>query len=101
MVGLNGTVFAYGATGSGKTHTMVGTPSDPGLMVLSLEDIFRTVAADRSGAYDYDIQCTYIEARPAAGDLPFFLFPCVCLAAPLHTFTRDAKRGRKRRQQRV
>jgi len=22
--GLNGTVFAYGATGSGKTHTMVG-----------------------------------------------------------------------------
>jgi hypothetical protein len=24
MRGLNGTVFAYGATGSGKTHTMVG-----------------------------------------------------------------------------
>ena len=24
MGGLNGTVFAYGATGSGKTHTMVG-----------------------------------------------------------------------------
>jgi hypothetical protein len=22
--GLNGTVFAYGSTGSGKTHTMVG-----------------------------------------------------------------------------
>lgn len=63
LVGLNGTVFAYGATGSGKTHTMVGNPSDPGLMVLSLEDIFRNVSADRSGAYDYDIQCTYIEAR--------------------------------------
>lgn len=24
MDGLNGTVFAYGATGSGKTYTMVG-----------------------------------------------------------------------------
>ena len=40
LKGLNATIFAYGATGSGKTHTMVGTPEDPGLMVLSLNDIF-------------------------------------------------------------
>lgn len=38
--GLNATVFAYGATGSGKTHTMVGVPEDPGLMILSMNDIF-------------------------------------------------------------
>ena len=38
--GLNATIFAYGATGSGKTHSMVGTPTDPGLMVLSMNDIF-------------------------------------------------------------
>ena len=38
--GLNATVFAYGATGSGKTHTMVGDASDPGLMVLSVHDVF-------------------------------------------------------------
>ena len=38
--GLNATIFAYGATGSGKTHTMVGSPGDPGLMILSLNDIF-------------------------------------------------------------
>ena len=38
--GLNATVFAYGATGSGKTHTMVGDASDPGLMVLSMNDVF-------------------------------------------------------------
>ena len=30
--GFNATVFAYGATGSGKTYTMVGTEEDPGLM---------------------------------------------------------------------
>ena len=30
--GTNATVFAYGATGSGKTHTMVGDTRDPGLM---------------------------------------------------------------------
>ena len=40
LLGLNTTVFAYGATGSGKTHTMVGTPTDPGIMVLSMSDIF-------------------------------------------------------------
>lgn len=40
LKGLNATIFAYGATGSGKTHTMVGIPEDPGLMILSLNDIF-------------------------------------------------------------
>ena len=28
--GYNATIFAYGHTGSGKTHTMSGLPSDPG-----------------------------------------------------------------------
>jgi kinesin family protein 18/19 len=32
MGGYNATVFAYGSTGAGKTHTMLGTPSDPGIM---------------------------------------------------------------------
>ena len=40
LSGHNGTVFAYGATGSGKTHTMVGSAADPGMMVLSLKDVF-------------------------------------------------------------
>lgn len=40
LLGLNTTVFAYGATGSGKTYTMVGSPTDPGIMVLSMSDIF-------------------------------------------------------------
>ncbi|KAF5179245.1 Kinesin-like protein kin-10b [Thalictrum thalictroides] len=34
--GCNGTIFAYGATGSGKTHTMQGTDELPGLMPLSM-----------------------------------------------------------------
>jgi chromosomal replication initiation ATPase DnaA len=28
--GYNATIFAYGHTGSGKTHTMTGTTDDPG-----------------------------------------------------------------------
>jgi kinesin family protein 18/19 len=39
--GINCTVFAYGATGSGKTYTMVGDSSDPGLMVRSIEALFK------------------------------------------------------------
>lgn len=38
--GYNATVFAYGATGAGKTHTMVGTSLNPGIMVRALNDIF-------------------------------------------------------------
>lgn len=41
--GYNATVFAYGATGSGKTHTMVGTSTNPGIMVRALNDIFLAV----------------------------------------------------------
>jgi len=32
MGGYNATVFAYGATGAGKTHTMLGTEEDAGIM---------------------------------------------------------------------
>ncbi|KAG8042166.1 hypothetical protein G9C98_000157 [Cotesia typhae] len=32
--GYNATVFAYGATGAGKTHTMVGSAEEPGVMVI-------------------------------------------------------------------
>ena len=28
--GFNATIFAYGQTSSGKTHTMMGTDSEPG-----------------------------------------------------------------------
>ena len=33
LEGYNATVFAYGATGSGKTYTMFGTPEHPGKYV--------------------------------------------------------------------
>jgi kinesin family protein 18/19 len=39
--GFNGCVFAYGATGTGKTHTMLGNDQIPGLINLSLAEIFK------------------------------------------------------------
>ncbi|CAI0471818.1 unnamed protein product [Linum tenue] len=37
--GCNATVFAYGATGSGKTYTMQGSDELPGLMPLAMSNI--------------------------------------------------------------
>lgn len=41
--GYNGCVFAYGATGTGKTYTMLGNSEKPGLCNLSLKEIFDKV----------------------------------------------------------
>lgn len=41
--GFNGTVFAYGQTSSGKTHTMRGTPEEPGIIPLAVAEIFRQI----------------------------------------------------------
>ena len=40
MAGYNATVFAYGATGGGKTYTMVGNHENPGIMIRALNDLF-------------------------------------------------------------
>nr|XP_023022053.1 kinesin-like protein subito [Leptinotarsa decemlineata] len=42
--GRNSTLFTYGASGSGKTFTIVGTPNEPGLIPRALEYIFRTLS---------------------------------------------------------
>lgn len=41
--GFNGTIFAYGQTSSGKTHTMMGSVEEPGLISLAVENIFQTI----------------------------------------------------------
>lgn len=43
--GYNGTIFAYGQTGTGKTHTMEGapTPELQGIIPNSFEHVFKSV----------------------------------------------------------
>ncbi|MES1921653.1 hypothetical protein MHBO_003183 [Bonamia ostreae] len=42
--GYNATIFAYGATGSGKTHTMIGNSrGGPGIIVLAMYDIYTVI----------------------------------------------------------
>ena len=44
LCGLNGTVFAYGQTASGKTFTMQGEPQSPGVLGLAAGQVFREIA---------------------------------------------------------
>uniref|UniRef100_A0ACB8E8E0 Uncharacterized protein n=1 Tax=Sphaerodactylus townsendi TaxID=933632 RepID=A0ACB8E8E0_9SAUR len=40
-----GTIFAYGQTASGKTYTMLGTESSPGILPMAIEDVFKTICS--------------------------------------------------------
>ena len=35
-----GTIFVYGQTSSGKTHTMIGEHDHPGIIAQSIADVF-------------------------------------------------------------
>ena len=39
MKGFNATIFAYGATGSGKTHTVIGSEQDPGIILRTVKGL--------------------------------------------------------------
>ncbi len=36
----SGTIFAYGQTSSGKTHTMMGDATEMGVVPLAMQEIF-------------------------------------------------------------
>lgn len=44
-------VLAYGATGAGKTHLMLGSPADPGVMYLTMLDLTNpwTIKEEKKG----------------------------------------------------
>lgn len=46
LSGISGTVFAYGVTSSGKTHTMMGTAADPGVVPRSIQCLFEAIGGD-------------------------------------------------------
>ena len=58
--GFNSTVFAYGATGSGKTYTMVGNGENPSLMVRKRNYLFNIIKSNNNDN-NYRITINYIE----------------------------------------
>ncbi|CAM9218014.1 unnamed protein product [Chrysoparadoxa australica] len=63
MEGYNGTIFAYGQTGCGKTHTMQGYQDPPelrGVIPNSFDHIFENVTA-ASEKTSFLVRCSYLE----------------------------------------
>ncbi|KAL3244489.1 hypothetical protein MRX96_002252 [Rhipicephalus microplus] len=54
-------VFAYGATGTGKTFTMLGSEDCPGLVSLTASELYRCVDRLRSNSQSCDVAVAYME----------------------------------------
>jgi centromeric protein E len=77
MEGYHGTVFAYGMTGTGKTFSMQGTATSPGVIPLAITDIFSYIRETPSR--EFLLRVSYLEiynekihdllSTPAAGAL--------------------------------
>ena len=60
--GYNVCILAYGATGSGKTHTIQGAEGNPGICPRALSELFRiTSNMQQGGSYDIRIRCYMVE----------------------------------------
>ena len=63
LEGYNGTIFAYGQTGTGKTHTMTGivdNPAERGIMTRAFDDIFASIKGD-SDQTQFLVRASYLE----------------------------------------
>lgn len=58
--GFNSTVFAYGATGCGKTHTISGTMDYPGIIFLTMKELFEKIEELRDTKI-IDVSLSYLE----------------------------------------
>ncbi|XP_053197271.1 kinesin-like protein KIF22 [Scomber japonicus] len=60
--GQNASVFAYGPTGAGKTHTMLGSSEQAGVIPRAVREVFNLVRAkDEEEGWDYSIGMSYLE----------------------------------------
>ncbi|XP_059050218.1 kinesin-like protein Klp68D [Achroia grisella] len=59
--GFNGCVFAYGQTGTGKTHTMEGTAEDEGVIPRAFRHIWSHIENNASPDVTHLVACSYVE----------------------------------------
>ena len=62
--GYNGTIFAYGQTGAGKTHTMEGYPDPPelrGIIPNAFKHIFEKISLTQDQTTQFLVRASYLE----------------------------------------
>lgn len=52
LEGSNASILAYGQTSSGKTHSILGTPYEPGILPLAVEEVFRPTKQAKLSYYE-------------------------------------------------
>ena len=57
--GINGTIFVYGQTTSGKTYTMLGNMEYPGILPCALKNLFDLLEKEKN--IKFKLYCSYIE----------------------------------------
>ncbi|KYQ96848.1 kinesin-7 [Tieghemostelium lacteum] len=60
LEGINGTIFAYGMTSSGKTFSMKGNEQSPGIIRLAIQDIFKFIS-ESTDQREYVLKVSYLE----------------------------------------
>lgn len=60
LEGYNATIFAYGATGCGKTYTITGNSQHPGVLFLAMRDLFGRIDHMKD-VKDITLTLTYLE----------------------------------------
>ncbi|XP_012494364.1 PREDICTED: kinesin-like protein KIF19 [Propithecus coquereli] len=58
--GYNATIFAYGPSGAGKTHTMLGVDAEPGIYLQTLTDLFQAIEETRDNM-ECSVSMSYLE----------------------------------------
>ncbi|XP_064030630.1 kinesin-like protein KIF18B isoform X1 [Pogoniulus pusillus] len=58
--GYNCSVFAYGATGAGKTFTMLGSEQSPGIIYLTMVELYKRLEAMKEER-SYEVLVSYLE----------------------------------------
>lgn len=77
LEGFNCTIFAYGQTGTGKTHTMQGESggglsSAAGVIPRAVAHIFASLEAAKA---EYSVKCTFLELCACLAPSPAQLLP--------------------------
>ncbi len=59
LKGINATIFAYGQTASGKTFTVRGSESSPGLIPLSINELFVGIGSTKT--HKFTVKVSFFE----------------------------------------
>ena len=61
LKGFNTSIIAYGITGSGKTYTMFGTETSPGIVVRAARQLFESIASGEFGGHRPQVSVSFLE----------------------------------------